>query len=239
MLDAAARNRRLLTVFQNRRWDGDFLTVRSLMARGADSEIGTVRWVEMAWQGMGAWGGWRGKAESGGGRFFDLGAHLIDQLLVLFPQAIETVYCRQHHDYPESDIDSEAVVLVTFAGGATGICDLSGMTAISKPRFLLHGDRATFAKYGLDPQEKAMIAGNIDAATEDPENYATVKGSPSLDYRLPTFPGRWRTFYENLTSSLLRGTQPAVKMSEMRRVMAVIDAAQTSARTGEVVHLSG
>ena len=236
MLAAARVANRMLTVFQNRRWDGDFLTVQGLMAAGEDGLLGTVRWVEMAWQGMGAWGGWRGQAAMGGGRFFDLGAHLIDQMLVLFPQPVAHVYCRMHRDYPASDIDSEALIVVSFADGCTGVCDLSGQTAISKPRFAVHGSKATLVKYGLDPQEAAMIAGNIDAATEDPAHYATVKGKGE-EIRLPTLPGRWRSYYEDIARALATGTPPAVTPAQMRAVMAVLDAALESARTGRTVVL--
>lgn len=236
MIDAARRNNVLLTVFQNRRLDGDFLTVRQAITGG---ELGRVNWVEMAWQGFGAWGGWRGKAAMGGGRFYDLGAHLLDQLLLLFSEPIEHVYCRMHHDYPNADIESEALLVVSFAGGKTGVLDLSGMTAVSKPRFLVKGDRATLVKYGLDPQEAAMKAGDIDAAAEDSANYATVKGPNVPEYRLPTTPGRWRGYYENVADVLTKGAEPLVKLSEARRVMAVLEAAWESARTGRTVAVPG
>lgn len=234
MIGAARQNDALLSVFQNRRWDGDFLTLRALMA---DGTLGEVRWVEMAWQGMGAWGGWRGKAEMGGGRFWDLGAHLVDQMCLLFPQAIESVYCRMHHDYPGSDIDSESLIVVTFANGCTGVCDLSGMTAISKPRFLAHGSKATFAKYGLDPQERAMIAGDIDAAREDPANSGRVKEGKGEERVVATLPGRWRTFYENIADALGGRSESLVTLPSVRRAMSVLDAAKRSAQTGQVVHL--
>jgi scyllo-inositol 2-dehydrogenase (NADP+) len=192
----------------------------------------------MAWQGFGPWGGWRGKAAMGGGRFYDLGAHLIDQMCLLFPQPIETVYCRMHHDYDpaRSDTESEALVIITFADGRTGVCDLSGMTAISKPRFYAKGDRATFQKFGLDPQENAMKAGDIDSAIEDPANYGRLKG-PDGERTAPTLPGRWRNFYENIADVLARGAAPAVTLSSVRRQISVMDAALRSAQTGQVVRL--
>lgn len=235
MYAAADANNTLLTVFQNRRLDGDYMTIRKLIA---DGELGTVRWIEMAWQGFNAWGGWRGQAAMGGGRFYDLGAHLLDQLLQFFPAPVETVYCRMRHDYEDSDIESEALIVVTFADGSTGVCDLSGRTAISKPRFLIKGDKATLAKYGLDPQENAMKAGEIDSATEDPENYATLK-TQNEERRIPTLKGRWRTYYENIAEVLIQGAEPHVKPDEMRRQMSVFDAARESARTGQVVRLEG
>jgi len=232
MLEAANRHQRLLAVFQNRRFDGDYLTVKSLMESG--EELGEARYLEMAWQGFGAWGGWRGRAEMGGGRFYDLGAHLIDQALTLFPEPVAHVYCRMHHDYENHDIESEALCVIAFEGGRTAVCDLSGMSAISKPRFLVRGTRATFQKFGLDPQEEAMKAGDIDAAVEPEENYGRLKGT-DVDRVVPTLPGRWRTYYERIAETLLHGAPPPVTHAEMYRVMSVLDAALTSARTGEVV----
>jgi len=231
MLAAAERNGKLLTVFQNRRLDGDYQTVKQTIESG---DLGEVRWIDMAWQGFGPWGGWRGKAAMGGGRFYDLGAHLVDQLLQLFPEPVKSVYCRMHHDYPDTDIESEALLVVTFAGGKTGVCDLSGMTMVSKPRFQIKGNKATLVKYGLDPQERAIIAGDIDSAVEDPANYATWKG-PKEERRIATTPGRWRSYYENIAAVLTEGAEPLVKPAEMRRVMAVLDAGWQSARTGQTV----
>ena len=231
MIEAARANDKLLTVFQNRRRDGDFLTVQKLMR---DGELGAVNWIEMAWQGLGPWGSWRGDSAQGGGRFYDLGAHLIDQLLALFPDQIESVYCRMQRDFPNVSAESEALVIVTFAGGRTGICDMSSLCAISKPRFLVHGSRATFAKFGLDPQEDALKAGDIDAAREPAENYGRLKGAHE-ERRVPTLPGRWRDFYENLGAVLTRNAEPLVSLAQARRTMSVLDMALQSAQTGEVV----
>ena len=222
----------LLNVFQNRRWDGDFLTLRQAIAGGL---LGDVRWVELAWQGFGAWGGWRGQASMGGGKLYDLGAHLIDQLTLLFPQEIERVYCRMRHEFPDTDTESLALVVIEFAGGGTGICDTSSLAAISKPHFYVCGTGGTFRKYGLDPQEAAMIAGNIDAAREDPAHYAHFHDGQS-ERVIPTLPGRWRSYYENIAAVLTEGAEPAVKLAEVRRAIAVLDAAFTSARTGEVAN---
>lgn len=231
MLAAAKAHDRLLTVFQNRRLDGDFLTVQGLMRAG---ELGDVRWVEMAWQGFGTWGGWRGEAAMGGGRIYDLGAHLLDQTLVLFPEAVTGVYCRTHHDLPERDIESEGFLVISFASGRTAVIDLSSLAAVQKPRFYVRGTRGTFAKSGLDPQEKALLAGDIDGAVEPEAQYGVLR-TREAERLVPTLPGRWRSFYENLRDALTRGTAPLVTLPEARRVMAVLDAAKRSARAGQVV----
>jgi scyllo-inositol 2-dehydrogenase (NADP+) len=234
MMAASQTNNKMLTVFQNRRWDGDFLTLKTLINQGENGPLGTVKWIELAWQGLGNWGGWRGEREKGGGRFYDLGAHLVDQLCQFFPTEIESVYARITHDFPNSTVDSEALIIATFAGGYTGIADLSSRTAVSKPRFLAHGDAATFVKYGLDPQEKAMIAKDIDSATESEESYGKIVDNKG-ETIVPTQPGRWRSFYENIADVLIDGAAPAVSLESVRRQIQIMDAAQTSVKTGQTV----
>jgi len=232
MIAASERNGVLLTVFQNRRWDGDFLTLRELLARGA---IGRLRWLEMAWQTVGPPRGWRGQAEHGGGRLFDLGTHMLDQVLLLIPHAVRSVYCRMHHDFPEHDVDSHAMVVVAFDGGATAVVDAGGMHAIPKPRIHAFGSEGAFRKYGLDPQEAAMRAGDIDSAVEAEENYGLLK-TKDEERTVPTRPGRWRSFYENVAEALAGRAEPAVSLPSVRRTMAVLDAAFRSAESGEVLH---
>lgn len=237
MIAAAERNDCFLGVFQNRRFDGDYLTVRGLMESG---ELGDVRWIEMAWQGFGPWGGWRGQAEMGGGKYYDLGAHLVDQLCMFFPRAVESVYCRMHHDYPQTDTESEALLVVGFEGGVTGVCDFSSMAAITKPRFYVRGTKGTFRKYGVDPQEAAMFAGDITAASEDPETYGILADGKARRTIL-TVAGRWQNYYENIAAVFRGEAEPAVTLAEVRREIAVLDAGVQSARTGETVrpHIPG
>jgi scyllo-inositol 2-dehydrogenase (NADP+) len=232
MIAAAQKTGKLLSVFQNRRWDGDFLTVKQLMSEG---KLGDVRWIEMAWQKFGPSGGWRGQSqEKGGGRFYDQGAHLFDQLLQFFPERITGVYCRMQHDFPERDVESTATIIVHFEGERTGICDASSLAALPKPRFLVHGTGGSFIKYEVDPQEEAMKKGDIDAAREDPAHYGRLSDGKN-ETVIPTLPGRWRSYYENIAGAINGTEQPAVRVEEVRRAIAVFDAARQSAQSEEVV----
>lgn len=233
MIQASARSGKLLSVFQNRRWDGDFMTVHQLLQ---DGRLGTVRWIELAWQRWDPPVGWRAQGDMGGGRFYDLGAHLVDQLLLLCPQDVKSVYCRMHFDFPELDVDSHVLMVVVFVDGTTGVVDLTSMSAIHKPRFHILGDTATFIKYGLDPQDSAARAGDIDAAVEDPQTYGRLFDGKT-ETIIPTLKGRWRNYYENVADVLLHGAASAVQLDQTRRVIAIIDAALRSAREGSVIQI--
>ncbi len=238
MITAAERSGKLLTVFHNRRWDGDFLTVQKLMN---ENKLGDVRWVECSWQRYGVWGGWRASIEKGGGRTYDLGAHMLDQILTLFPAAVTSVLARMHRDWANAPTESHAMVTLTFADGRTVIVDVNCVTRWSKPRWHVVGSEATFVKWGEDPQEKVMIAGQIDTAVEPPENYGKLyTGHTKTGHDatvVPTLAGRWRNYYENLADVLTRGESPAVTLKQMRRLMTVLDATFASANTSEVVRL--
>ncbi|MBI5835275.1 MAG: Gfo/Idh/MocA family oxidoreductase [Armatimonadetes bacterium] len=233
MIATAERCGVMLSVFQNRRCDGDYQTVRTLMDSG---ELGDVRWLELAWQGLRPWGGWRGQAAMGGGRYLDLGAHLVDQLLLLFPETIQSVYGRMDWAYPEFDVESDAHLTVAFEGGRTGIVDVSSMCALSKPRWLVKGTLGTYAKYGLDPQEGAMNAGDIDSAVVDPAQDGKISDGQG-ERVVPTLRGRWRDYYANIAAVLLDGAAPLVKHHELRRQIAVLEAGRLSAQSGEAVTL--
>lgn len=232
-MEAAARqHRRLLTCYHNRRWDGDWMTLRSVVASGA---LGEARWLEMAWQGWGAQSGWRGADRDGGGRFLDLAPHLVDQACQLFGLGITQVWCRTDHALPNSPVDSEALAVLCFADGRTATIDCSSLTTVKKPRYLVRGTAASFIKYGFDPQEAALLAGSILGAAEAPELRGAVHQPDGVRRLVPTMPGRWRSYYDNIAGVLLRGEEPAITLPQVRTVVAVVEAARRSARTGEAV----
>lgn len=236
MIAAARDSGKLLSVFHNRRWDGDFLTLQQVIH---DGTLGKVNWIEMAWGRPGIPKRWRSQRSRGGGRLYDLGSHLLDQLLLLFPQPIESVYCGLHRDFPaaETDVESQALVILNFEGGQTAMCDISSVDYAPKPRIRARGMNATLTKTGVDPQEAALLRGDmvsLDSPREDPANAARISDGKT-EQTIPTLPGRWRSFYENIADVLLHGAEPAVTLDQMRRLMAVYDAIWQSTSTGQSV----
>ena len=237
MSAASHKTNRLLGVFQNRRWGGDFLTVRSVVEEGL---LGNLLQIEMAWMGYSRPRTWRSENQRGGGKFVDLGAHMIDQALQLIPAPVEKIYARFHTGIWDNDVEDHAHCIICFANGVDVHIDTSSLARSSKPRWYLVGSTSTLTKEGLDPQEKAMIAGNIDAAHEDPANrarlFAEIAGQPA-ETVVETIPGRWRSYYENIGAVLQGREELAVTPESIRNVMRVIGAAQRSAERNQAICL--
>ena len=230
MIAASHRHQRLLSVFQNRRWDADFLTVRRALEEGL---IGEPFHVEMTWMKHAPPRTWRGESVHGGGKFVDFGAHMIDQALQLVPEPVDRVYARFQAGIWDNDVEDHAHCVISFANGADVHITTSSTAPQVKPRWLLLGTDGTLTQDGLDPQEEAMIAGRIDAAEQIAAHRViatTHRGEKSVE--LETVPGRWRCYYENVAEALLGRAPLAVTAESVRRVMEIIDAARRSAAEG-------
>jgi scyllo-inositol 2-dehydrogenase (NADP+) len=239
MIGASRRIGRLLSVFQNRRWDGDFLTLRRVMAEGL---LGEVFYMELCWAQYGVPRGWRRQQAHGGGRFMDLGEHLIDQALQLVPGPVERVYARFFDRGWETDVEDHALCLLGFASGVEVQVTTSSLARRPRPRWYVMGTKGTLIKEGLDPQERAMVAGQIDAAREEPAQYPRLwveTAGRSSEVVLETLPGRWRSFYENIAEAIQDPDKLAVRPESVRRVVAVIEAARASAASGQAVKPEG
>jgi len=234
MVVAAKQSGRMLSVFHNRRWDGDFLTARDLVQREA---LGRLQLVEVTWQRPVRAKGWRATVEQGGGRLNDLGSHLIDQALTMMGGPPETVYARI--DGSEETVEDVALVTLGFPDGVTYTIDTCSPVRLpSKPRWHLMGTAGNAVQYGEDPQEAAMHAGDIDAAAVPPERFFHVRIDDEPEQTIPLIPGRWRTYYENIAETLLQGAAPAVTADSAAQTVTILEAARQSAAADEVVRLS-
>ncbi|MCC7262202.1 MAG: Gfo/Idh/MocA family oxidoreductase [Candidatus Latescibacteria bacterium] len=239
MIAASRKSGRLLSVFQNRRWDGDFLTVRQVMAEGL---LGEVFSMELCWGQYGLPRGWRSQQQHGGGKFMDLGAHLLDQALQLVPGPVEWVYARFFAQGWQTDVEDHALCLLSFASGVEVQICTSSLARRPRPRWYVMGTKGTLIKEGVDPQERAMIAGQIDAAREEPAQYPRLwveTAGRSSEVVLEPVPGRWRSYYENIAEAINDPAKLAVTPESVRRVMALIEAARASAASGQAVRPEG
>lgn len=237
MIEASRRNHVLLSVFQNRRWDWDFLTVKKALEDGL---IGAPYLFEVAIMRNRPPRGWRATVEAGGGLLYDWGAHLIDQALQLVPGRVEAVSCDLQYRGWGAEIGSYGRVQMRFEGGILYDVEISNLAWVDKPRWLVLGERGALVKRGIDPQERAMLAGDIDAATEDPANRAVVRADvngETTETTIESIRSDWTEYYRNVARALRGEAELAVKPEEARRAVAVFDAAMESSRTGQTVRL--
>jgi scyllo-inositol 2-dehydrogenase (NADP+) len=245
LIETAERTGKLLTVFQNRRWDNDFLTIRKLM--GAEL-LGPVVRLESRFERFRPEpkaGAWRERAdpEEAGGLLFDLGAHLIDQAIVLFGRPV-AVYAEVDTRRTGARVDDDTFVALRFGGGQVAHLWASVIPRRLGPRFRVVGLRGAYEKYDLDPQESALSSGMRPGdpgwGKEPRERWgrlATEVGGVALDGQVETVPGSYETYYALLRDALIAGGAPPVDPAESLMGIEVIEAAQQSARNGQVVRV--
>jgi scyllo-inositol 2-dehydrogenase (NADP+) len=233
----------MLTVFQNRRWDGDFLTVRELLSSEGAGELGEVLRFESRYE---RWrpqltGGWRESDDpaAAGGLLYDLGSHLVDQALVLFGPAT-TVYAELDRRRAGAETDDDTFVALTHASGIRSHLWMTVLAAQPGPRFRLLGHDAAYVKYGLDVQEEALQAGrqpDDPSWGQEPEEHWGLLGAGSNVRPVPTRPGAYQRFYEGVVATLREGEPPPVDPNEVISALEVLEAAKASAAEQRMVEL--
>ena len=205
LIDAAARAGVPLTVFLNRRWDGDFQTVKQLVAEGA---LGKVHQFEsrFTWWAPLPAPGWKSQATvaEGGGSLYDLGPHLIDQAIQLFGP-VASAYVELDRRRDGAPADDDAFVSLTHANGVRSRLWMSGATPVPGPRFRLVGSQAGFTKPGLDPQEAQLDAGMLPSEEGfgwEPESHWGRLGVEDDTRAVPIARGAYREFYAQLARAL-------------------------------------
>ena len=235
LVEAAERTGRILTVYQNRRFDGDFLTVRSLIDAGT---LGPIDSLESRFEiHVPRSGAWREDATEAAGPHRDLGAHLVDQALLLFGPAIR-VYGQLDRRRPGSAVDDSAFVAIEHAGGERSRLWTSLIAAWGEPRFHVRGLAAEYVKEGRDPQEAASMAGRRPAdpgfGEDPPDRWGWLYAGTEPPTRVPTIRGDYRLFYAQLRDAVRGTAAPPVDPVDAIRGLRVLEAAERSARDGSV-----
>ena len=238
MITASKRNNVMLSVFHNRRWDWDYLTVKKVIADGL---LGRPYLFQVAIMRYGKPGGWRGIKKRSGGILYDWPAHFVDQALQLVQAPVSSVFCDIYYDTKWGvDIGNYAILIIKFMNDVRYHIEIGNLSKAEKPRWYVVGTEGGLIKYGLDPQEGPMRDGDIDAAEEDPGNYAKVWTEAGGEHRelvIESVRGTWKSYYQNIADVLNNGAELAVKPMEIRKVMRVYDAAMKSAATGRTVYV--
>ncbi len=242
LIEFAKNQQRILSVFQNRRWDGDFLTVSEIVRA---QRLGRLAEFASSFDrfrpGLKP-GAWREQPGPGAGLLYDLGPHLIDQALVLFgmPKSLRADI-RIERDNSTTDDRFEVVLKYETLAVTLG----AGMLAREpRPRFMLRGTRGSFVKNGLDPQEDALRRGGTPHdrgwGVEEPARWGTIDTSDGPKGRretVATLPGQYQSFYENVYDAIVNGAALVVTPEQARDVVRIIELAMESSREGRTVEV--
>ena len=235
LIDLAKKYNRVASVFQNRRWDGDFLTVKKLIN---EEQLGDVRIFESHFSRFRptAKQRWRESDAVGSGILFDLGPHLIDQTLQLFgmPKSI-TAQCEQMRDGAQS---VDFFHLVLQYDNHLAILGASPYSAAPNPRFSVQGTKAQYVVQGLDPQEdrlKAGISPKYDSwAQEDEENYGQLYTEDQVRI-IATERGKYQCYFSKLAAAITTGAAVPVTLDDGLQNIRLIELAMESSETGKTV----
>ena len=240
----AEAGRRILAPFHNRRWDGDFLTVQQLLS---DKVLGDLVAMHSHFDRFRPYprsGTWKEATGDANGLLFDLGPHLVDQALALFgtPDTLTASVRRER----EATTIEDAFEIVLQFGKLRATLSASMIAAEAAPRFLLHGTKGSYRKYGLDPQEPTLVhGGRVPSMTSsetwlcEPEaawGQLTLAPDPvnapgTLNRtRIETHRGDYRNFYANVRDAINDSGQLAVGPADGWRVIRLLEMARESSR---------
>jgi predicted dehydrogenase len=253
-LGQLAKSKGLLAIpFHNRRWDGDFLTVKTLIAERALGRLVTFESHFDRFRPAPREGIWQEAENPANGMLFDLGPHLVDQALALFgPPASITASVRADRD--GTAIEDAFDITLSYPGangkGMLAHCRTSYLACDNSPRFLLHGTRGSFRKHGLDPQEPALVGGaelpkrgSAEVWLQEDESAwgaLTVAPNPAAPEKLvksqvKTELGDYRGFYANVRDAILGAAPLAVTAQDGFRVIRLLELARRSSAEGRTL----
>lgn len=215
LINLARERQTLLTVFHNRRWDADYLTIQSIIARGLIGEVFQIEACMAEYKHPGYW--WRSHKPVSGGVMYDWGAHFVDWILNLMPYRMESVsgflHKRIWHDVTNED---HGKLLIRFEGGRTAELEISYLAAVDKPKWRILG-----------------TWGGLTSTWDPPVRVTSFLGGKEEKLEVPFIDTRWAAdFYVGLVDHLLGGDPLQVTPESGRRIIAVLELAGRSSETG-------
>jgi len=231
LIKTAKQHQRILTVYHNRRWDGDFLTIQKLLAEKALGDLYLYEAHFHRYRPLPQPKRWKESHSLGSGILYDLGSHLLDQALLLFglPDSMDADIVTQRPDAVADDYFH----LTLKYGPKRVILKASNLVCNPGPRYQLHGTQGSFLKNGIDPQEQDLLARKspLDKTwgQDSVENYGILSLNEN-HVRIPTLPGNYSSFYKLLAQSIYENSPPPVLPEEAVQVIQHIEACRNGMR---------
>lgn len=251
LMELAAARKLVLAPFHNRRWDGDFLTVQKVLKSGELGRVATFESHFDRFRPLPREATWKEASNDANGMLFDLGPHLVDQVLALFgpPQAI-TASVRRDRDKTAIE---DAFDITLHYPRLLALCRATMLAAEPAPRFLIHGTQGSFRKYGLDPQEPALVGGEKVPPVGDSREWLaepesawgtlTIAPNPADPGNLnrttvKTELGDYRGYYAGVRDAILGAAPLQVTPEDGYRVIRLLEMARESSTAGETLEVA-
>ena len=212
MMSAAKKNGVMLSTFHNRRWDGDFQTLRDLVNK--EKAIGRVHRIEAGFYGYGAQGNWwRSDRNISGGAIYDWGAHFTDWILNVVPEKIDWVsgYQVKNRAWKGYSNEDHSEYSMRFASGAIATLTISNLSMSSRPRWRVLGERGSIEDLGGKFLLKTLVNGR------------------QMSAEVPYAESNWHAYYENVYKHLQGRAKLIITPESAARVIGVLEAANISA----------
>lgn len=215
MINLAKKNHLMLSVFHNRRWDGDYLALKEIIEKGLIGEIFHIEMFGGGYGHPGYW--WRSNKEISGGAFYDWGAHYLDWLLGIVKNKVKDVMGYFHYKLVWKDVSNENQVraIIRFENGTIADVQMSNIAKVGKPRWRILGTKGGITDIGGD---KFKL-------------YSEIKGI-SYEAEVRYKKSNWPAYYQNIAEHLLKKKPLIVKPEEARIVIGIMELAEKSAKTG-------
>jgi scyllo-inositol 2-dehydrogenase (NADP+) len=240
LIALSKKKNKILTVFQNRRWDGGFLTVKKIIE---NKLVGKIAELEVHYDRFRNYiqpNTWKEETGKGTGILYNLGSHMLDQIINLFgfPKEMDARIGIQR---PGGKVDDYYDIRLQYSDFHV-IVKSSYLVREQGPQYILHGTEGSFIKYGIDPQEQALkeekIPGTAGWGTEEKQYWGklntTVDGL-HVEGVIETLPGDYMGFYNNVYEVIRENKPLAVKPEESREVIRLIEACYESNRTRQAI----
>ena len=223
----------ICSVFQNRRYDGDFRTLQKLVA---ENTLGELVYLESHFDRFrpNISENWREKEVPGNGITYDLGSHLIDQVVLLFGKP-DSIYADIQKQRKNAVADDYFDISMYYPGLKARVT-AGVLVNVPTPKFLLLGEKGSYQKFFLDVQEQAFKDGKIPEGPDwgvDPEERWGKLYLENETIPYPTLPGDYRIFYQNVADAILKETPLQVTLPQTISVLKIIEASFKSAQEGK------
>jgi scyllo-inositol 2-dehydrogenase (NADP+) len=225
LISLAAKQKRMLSVFQNRRLDGDFLTVRDILDRKVLGKIVEFEAHYDRFRNYIEPNTWKEEKRSGTGILYNLGSHMLDQVLVLFGMP-SYVDARIGIQRPGGRVDDFYDIRMEY-DSHLAIVKSSYLVKEEMPRYILHGTEGSFVKFGIDPQEQDLKEKkNVQRegwGTEHAEKWGKLNTVAGGIQFIETIPGNYLSYYENIYDVIRNGIELLVNPIEAKECIRLIE----------------